>query len=144
MCYLRHKLKFLLFCGKFMFRSQDIQVFVFETISSFTKSVKSWWVLIHVMGCIFEYIFWTTTHSVTILGQLIDISKKYFSGILWTIWRTDGKFQGFFNLVTCSNYSVISYVQIPVFHIFEKVNKGQLKMVNVNYYKWPYFVLIKS
>ena len=26
---------------------------------------------------------------------------------------------------------------VLVFHIFEKVNKGDLKMVNVNYKKWP-------
>ena len=29
--------------------------------------------------------------------------------------------------------SVLPLVKIPVFHFFEKVNKGQLKMVNVNY-----------
>ena len=42
-------------------------------------------------------------------------------------------FQVLFNLATCSNYSIINYVKIPVFHFFEKVNEGQLKMVNVNY-----------
>ena len=31
------------------------------------------------------------------------------------------------------NYSITNYVRIPVFHFFEKVNKGQLKMVNVNH-----------
>ena len=50
-------------------------VFVFLTISWFTKSVKSWWVLVLEIECIFKYIFWTTTHSVTILDQLIDINK---------------------------------------------------------------------
>ena len=49
-----------------MFRSQDIQVFAFLTIP---------WVLVHETRCIFEYIFWTTTHEVTKLGQFIDISK---------------------------------------------------------------------
>ena len=48
------------------------------------------------------------------------------------IWRTGAKFQALFNLATCSNYSITNYVKIPVFHIFEKVNKGQLKMVNVS------------
>ena len=43
------------------------------------------------------------------------------------------KFQVLFSLVTCSNYSIINYVKIPVFHFFEKVNKGHVKMVNVNY-----------
>ena len=52
MCYLRHKLKMLLFSGKVMFGSQDIQVFVFLTISWFTKSSKSWRLLVHDIGCI--------------------------------------------------------------------------------------------
>ena len=56
------QIKNFLFCGKVMFRSQDIQVFVFLTISWFAKSMKSWWVLVHEIGCIFEYISWTTTH----------------------------------------------------------------------------------
>ena len=30
-----------------------------------------------------------------------------------------------------------SYVKIPVFHFFEKVNKGQLKMVNFSYQNFP-------
>ena len=69
------QIKNFLFRWKIMFRSQDIQVFVFLTISWDTKSVTSWWVLIHETGCIFEYIFWTTTHKVTKLGKLINISK---------------------------------------------------------------------
>ena len=56
------QIKNFLFFGKVMFRSQDIQVFVFLTISWFTKSVTSRWVLVHEIRCIFEYIFWTTTH----------------------------------------------------------------------------------
>ena len=60
-----------------MFRFQDIQVFVFLTIPPwFTKSVTSWWVLEHKTGCIFEYIFWTATHLVAKLGQLIDMNKS--------------------------------------------------------------------
>ena len=46
-CYLRHTLRMFLFSEKVMFRSQDIQVSVFLTISWFTKSVKSWWLLVH-------------------------------------------------------------------------------------------------
>ena len=42
-----------------------------------------------------------------------------------------------FNLATCCNYSRINYLNILVFYILEKVNNGQLKMVNVNYQKWP-------
>ena len=56
-----------------------------------------------------------------------------FSGIFWTIWRTRAKFQVLLNLATYSNYSITSYVKISVFHFFEKVKKGQLKMVNVTY-----------
>ena len=62
MCHLRHRLIIFLFYRKVMFHSQDIHVFVFLTIPWFTKSVRSWWVLVHEAGCIFEYIFWTTTH----------------------------------------------------------------------------------
>ena len=46
---------------------------------------------------------------------------------------TGAKFQVLFNLANCSNYSTTNYVKIPVFHFLEKVKKGQLKMVNVNY-----------
>ena len=42
-----------LFRRKIMFCSQDIQVFVFLTSPWFTKSVMSWWVLVHEAGCIF-------------------------------------------------------------------------------------------
>ena len=74
-CHLKHRLRIFLFRRKIMFRSQDIQVFVFLTISWFTKSVTSGWVLVHETRCISEYIFWTTTHEDTELGQMIDISK---------------------------------------------------------------------
>ena len=36
-------------------------------------------------------------------------------------------------LFSLATYSVINDVKIPLFHFFEKVNKGQLKMVNVSY-----------
>ena len=42
-------------------------------------------------------------------------------------------FQVLFNLAMCYNYSITNYVKIPVFHFLEKVNKGESKMVNVNY-----------
>ena len=75
MCHLRQKLRIFLFHRKIMFHSQDIQVFVFLTSPWFTKSVTSRWVLVHETRYVFEYIFWTTTHEVTILRQLIDISN---------------------------------------------------------------------
>ena len=40
---------------------------------------------------------------------------------------TGAKFQVFFNLATCPNYSITKYAKIPVFHFFDKMNKGQLK-----------------
>ena len=58
-----------------MLRSQNIQVFVFLTIPSFAKSVTSQLVLVHETRCIFVDVFWTATHEVTKLGQLVDISK---------------------------------------------------------------------
>ena len=67
-----HRLGIFSFRGKFMFHSQDS---VFKTIQWFAKSVTSWWVLVHETGCIFEYIFWNTTHKITKLDQLLDISK---------------------------------------------------------------------
>ena len=36
------------------------------------------------------------------------------------------------NLATCPSYSISNYVKITVFHFFIKVNKEQLKMLNVN------------
>ena len=61
-----------------------------------------------------------------------------FSGIFWTgIWRIGAKVQVLFNLATCSNYSITHYVTILVFTFFEKVNKEHVKMVSVNYQKWP-------
>ena len=47
--------------SKVMFRSQDIQVFVYLTIPWLTKSILSWWVLLPKTGCIFEHILWTAT-----------------------------------------------------------------------------------
>ena len=41
MCHLKHRLRIFLFRRKIIFRSQDIQVFVFLTIPWFTKSVAS-------------------------------------------------------------------------------------------------------
>ena len=128
MCHLKHRLRIFLFHRKIMFCSQDIQVFVFLTIPWFTKSVTSRWVLVHEIRCIFEYISSTTNHEVTKLGQLI----QWFLLIFWTIWETGARFQALFNLTTCPNYST-KYPKIPVFRFFEKVHKGQLKMIYVSH-----------
>ena len=50
--------------------------------------------------------------------------------------------QVFFNLASCSNYSITNYDKIPVFHYFEKVNKGHLKTLNANYEKWSNFAIL--
>ena len=55
LCHLKHSLRIFLFSRKVMFRSQDIQPYVFLTIPWITKSVMSWWVLVYETGCIFEY-----------------------------------------------------------------------------------------
>ena len=59
-----------------------------------------------------------------------------------TIWMTGAKFQAVFNLAICSNYSMTNYDRIPVFYYFEKVNMGHLKMLNVEYEKWPDFAIL--
>ena len=53
--------------------------------------------------------------------------------VCFTIWRTGAKFQVLSNLATYSNYLITNYIKIPMFHFFGKVNKGQSKMVNVNF-----------
>ena len=42
-------------------------------------------------------------------------------------------FHALFSGATCSKYLITTYIKIPKFHFFEKVNKGHLKMVNFNY-----------
>ena len=129
MCHLRYKLRICWFCRKIMFRSQDIHLFVFLTIPWFTESVTPRWALVHETRYIFEYIFWTTAHEVTKLGQLIGTNKgNNFSIIFWTIWRTGVRSQVLFNLASCPNYSRTNYVKIPVFHFFDKMNKGHCKL----------------
>ena len=131
---LSHRLIIFLFRRKVVFRSQDIQVFVFLAIPRFRKSVTPWWVLVYETGCIF-WIYLLNHNSLTHQTWSIYRYKQgeYFSEIFWTIWRTGATFQGLFNLSTCSNYSKTYYVKFPVFHFFERVNKGELKMVNISY-----------
>ena len=119
MCHLRDKLRIFSFHRKVMFFSEDIQVFVFLTIRWFTKSVTSWWVLVHATGCIFEYIF--NHNSLSHQTRSIDRYKQgqYFSETSWIIWRTEAKFQALFNLATCSNYLITNYVMFPAFHFLK-------------------------
>ena len=137
MYHLRHRLRIFLFCKKIMFCFQDTQVFVFLTIPWFTKSLTSWWILVHKTGCILNISFEPQlTKSPNLANWQILTRAIIFRNCL-TIWRL-----GPFHLATCSNYSITSYDQIPVFHYFEKVNKGHLKMVNVKYEKWPDFTIL--
>ena len=59
-------------------------------------------------------------------GQLFQESFEQFGG-LWL------RFRPFFSLPTCSNYSITNYVDFPVFQTFKRMNKGQLRMININY-----------
>ena len=59
--------------------------------------------------------------------------RQEFSEIFWIIWRTGVRFQVLFHSGTCPNYSITNYVKIPGFYFFEKMSKGQLKMVNANH-----------
>ena len=60
-----------------MFRSQDIQFFVFLTIPYLPNLWRhdEYYYMRQGTKPLVEYIFWTTTHWVIKLGQLIDISK---------------------------------------------------------------------
>ena len=134
MCHLRCRLKFFYFIGKLCYILKIFKFFVFLTIPWFTKYVTSWWMLVDETGCIFEFMFWTKTHKVTKLDQTINTWKgNNFKEPSEQFGRLAlFKFQVLFNLATYSNYSLTNYVKIPVFYFFEKVNKGQLKMVNVH------------
>ena len=93
-----------------------------------TMSISTW-------NRVHFWIYLLNHNSLTHPTWSVDRCKQgqYFCENFWTIWRTGAKFHTFFNLATSSIYSVTNYVKIPVVHFFEKVNKGLLKMINVNY-----------
>ena len=130
MCHLRHTLRITLFHRKVMFHSLNTQIFIFLTISWFTKSVTSW-LSISIWDRVHFWIYLLNHNS--LIHQTLSIDKyeqeQYFSETFSTIWRTGAMFQALFNLATCPNYSISNYVKISAF----QVNKGQLKIVNVNY-----------
>ena len=94
-CYLRNRLRIFLFSRKAIFHSLDIQVFVFLTIPSFSKSVMSWWVLVHER--VHFWVYLSNYNSLSHQTWVTDRCKQgqYFSGVFWTIWRTGPKFQVF-------------------------------------------------
>ena len=57
--------------------------------------------------------------------------EQYFSEIFRVIWKTGAKFQAPLNLATSFIYSITYYVKFTVFQFFERVNKGELKIVNI-------------
>ena len=127
MCYLRHRLRIFLFRRKIMFCSQGIQVFVFLAIPWVSNelvmmSISTW-------GRVYFWINHLNHNLWTHQTWSIDRCKQgqYFPEIFWMTWRTGTKFQALFNLATCSNYLITNYVKIPVFHFFERVDKGELK-----------------
>ena len=132
MCYLRHKLRvFFILWKRYVLFSRYSSFCIFNhlmiyQICEVMMSISTW-------DKVHFWIYLLNHNSLSHHTWPTDRYKQgqYFSGIFWTILRTRGKFQDLFNLTTCSKYSITSYVKIPVFHFFEKVKKGQLKMVNV-------------
>ena len=123
--------------------SRYSQGFIFLTILWFAKSVTSWWVLENETWCILEYLFWTSIHSSTKLGQIIsDNGPTGNKAKLLLSVNHSAKtiYQWFWWLVlsfrlfsTCSNYSITNYVKFFSVLFFERLNKEELKMVNINY-----------
>ena len=92
------------------------------------------------------WIYLLNCNSLTHQTWPIDRYKwgQCISEIFWTIWRTENKFQALFSIATCSNYSITNYVKFTMFHFFERVNKGELKIVNIKLLKFDrsrYFVI---
>ena len=121
MCHLMHRLRTFLFHRKVLFLSWDIKVFVFLTSPWFTKSVMSWWVLVHETGYIHFWVYLLNQNSLTYetLSFYRYKEGQYISEIFWTIWRTWAKFHALFNLPACSNYSITNYVTIPLLHFLK-------------------------
>ena len=64
---------------------QDIQVLAFLTIPWFTKSVTSWWVLVHETGCIFQCL---------IQKKFGDIDFSWVSLVVQLIWHYNNIYSG--------------------------------------------------
>ena len=133
MCHLSHRLRIFWFRRKITFRSQDIQVSVFFNhpmiyrICDVTISISTW-DKVHFWIYLLNHNSWS--HQTWPIDRYKQGQK--FSVIFWAILRTGSRFQVLFYSGTCLNYSIINYVKIPVLHFFQKVNKGHLKMANVN------------
>ena len=71
-------------------------------------------------------------NSLTHQTWSVDRCKQgqYFSEIFWVIQKIRAKFQALLNLATCFNLNQLCQVSSVTF--FERMNKGELKMVNIN------------
>ena len=127
MYYLRHRFRIFLFCREVMFCSIEIQVFVFQTIPWFTKSVTSCSVLVH--ETVHFWIYLLDHNSLSHQTSPIDRYKQrqWFLRIFWTICKIGAKFQVLFNLAAYFNYSITNFAKIPVFRFLKKVNKAPLR-----------------
>ena len=118
MCRMRQKLRFF-FISLFLFpflRYSSFCIFnhpMIYQIYDITMSVSTW-------DTLHFSIYLVNRNSLS--HQICPINKqtKKFSGIFRTIWRNRAKFQVLFNLATCTNYSITTYVKIPVLHFFWK------------------------
>ena len=133
MCYLRHRLRMFYFVEKLcsVLKYLNFPIFnhlmiyqIFDVIMSIST-----WHKVYFQNYLLNH------SSLSLQTWPIDWHKpgQHFYGIFWTIWKTGASFQILFNLETCTNYLITTYVKIPVLHFFEKVNKRHLKMVNFNY-----------
>ena len=87
-------------------------------------SVSTW-------GRVHFWVYLLNCNSLTHQTWLIDryMQGQWFSGIFWTIWELRLSFRSF---SSSSNYSITSYVKIPVFQCFEKI-KGVFKKGKCQY-----------
>ena len=114
--------------------------FAIFNIPWFTKSLTLWRILVHETGCMYEYIFWTTTHLVTKLGQLIDTSNGN------SFQESFEQFGGLavspksFSIQQLAPITLESIIKSPVFYFFEKMNNGLLRITRSHYI----VILIKS
>ena len=89
---------------------QDIHVLAFLTIPWFTKSVTSWWVLVHETGCIFQCL---------IQKKFGNIKFSWVSWVVLLIWHYNNIYSGLkWALFICKleNYKKDSHLIIFLRH----------------------------
>ena len=134
MCHLRHRLNFFFYFKEHLCSILEIFTFLHFNhsmiyyICDVMMSIRTWDSLLFWIYLLNHNSLNHQTWSIDRYNQGQD-----FPGIFWTIWKTGDTFQALFNLETCSNYSIPNYVKFLLFHFCERVNKRELKMVNINY-----------